>query len=678
MARWIATDIGGTFTDLVAFDEVTGAITVAKALTTPSELARGVLDAVAVADMSLSEVENFVHGCTVVINAITERKGVKTALVTTAGFRDVLEIGRGNRPDMYNLLYHKPTPFVPRELRFEVPERINFQGQVLEPLDLGALHGIAEQCRDAGVQAVAVCLLHAYANPVHEEACRERLAELLEGVSITTSSAITREWREYERTTTTVLNGYVKPVVDRYLDALEDGLNRAGFGGQLSIMQSNGGTASFSVGRELPLYLIESGPVAGVIGAAHVGELIDEPNVISLDIGGTTAKCSLIEGGVPNITTEYHLEWSSESAGYPAMVPVVDIVEIGAGGGSIAWLDAEALALGPRSAGAEPGPACYAKGGSEATVTDAQLVAGVINPDYFLGGRLSLDPVLGREAIAKLGDKVEATPEETANGVIRLANAKMINALKLVSVRRGYDPRDFVIVGTGGGGPMHVAALGAELHAKAVVIPRSPGHFSAWGMLMTQPRVDILRTWVLRPGDTAPGEIEAVFRALEAEALARFQVQDGEHVRFVLSADMRYVGQEHTARVEIASAGMPVGEIEKGFHAAHKRAYTFDLPDEVVEMVTFHVAAYRLVSRPQLVPLGADGRSTDGAQKGSRRIDFDREGVQECTVYERGLLSAGFHADGPIIVEEPASTTLVNPGQTLEVDRFGNLVIRRA
>jgi N-methylhydantoinase A len=679
MAKWIATDIGGTFTDLVLFDEASGEIAVAKASTTPGDFSRGVMAALAQGEVQLAEIDDFVHGCTVVINAITERRGAKTALVTTAGFRDVLEIGRGNRPDMYNLLYHKPLPFVPRERRFEVTERLDFRGEVIAPLDLDEVDAIAEACRRQKVDAVAVCLLHAYANPAHEEACRRRLAMQLSGVSITTSSSITREWREYERSTTTVLNSYVTPVVRRYLDALEDGLCGQGFTGRLSVMQSNGGTTSFSTGRELPLYLIESGPVAGVIGAAQVGERIGEPNVISLDIGGTTAKCSLIEGGVPKITTQYQLESSSAAAGYPVMVPVVDIVEIGAGGGSIAWVDANAMQLGPVSAGADPGPACYGRGGEEPTVTDAELVAGVINPDYFLGGKLVLDPTRACASVRRLGEAVGASIEETANGIIRLANAKMTDALKLVSVRRGYDPRDFVIVGFGGGGPMHASALSAELGAKAVVIPPHPGHFSAWGMLMTQPRIDLLRTRLLRTGEAEPEEIEGVFRSLQAEALSNCGiVGDASHVRFMLSADMRYVGQEHTARVEISSAATPVAMIEQAFHAAHRRAYTFDLPDEAVEIVTFHVAAYRQVPRPQPTRLAADGRSVDRARKGRREIDFDLAGLHSCVVYERDLLPAGFSAPGPVIIEEPAATTLAGPGQSLDVDGWGNLIIRNA
>jgi len=674
----LSTDIGGTFTDLVYFDEESRRLGVAKAPSTPGSFSQGVLDSIAVADIDLATASEFAHGCTVVINAITEKTGAKTALVTTAGFRDVLEIERGNRPDMYNLLYHKPPPFVPRELRFEVRERADWRGRVLEPLQLDDLESIVLACREQGVEAIAICFLHAYAHPEHEETCRNALRERLPDVAVATSSSITREWREFERTSTAVLSAYVQPVVDRYLRALEDGLASQGYQGGLSVMQSNGGTASFAIARQLPLHLIESGPVAGITGAARIGELLGEPNVISLDIGGTTAKCSLIEGGKPNTTTEYRLDWRPDYAGYPASVPVVDIVEIGAGGGSIAWIDDGALQVGPKSAGADPGPACYGKGGEESTVTDAEVLAGVINPEYFLGGRLTLYPDLARDAVAKIAKAVQISPEEAANGIIRLVNANMINALKLVSVRRGYDPRDFILVASGGGGPMHSGALGAELQVKRVVVPPHPGHFSAWGMLVTEPRVDLVRTQIMRTDDCQPEAIEAVYRGLEIEAKQRLRIDGDAEVSYSRSADMRYAGQEHTVSVPINEGPLSIEAIEAEFHNTHKRNYTFDLPGEPVELVTFHLAAQQAVERPTQRELPVDGRSPEAARKGTRLVDFNVDGIQTCVVLERDLLPPGFEAEGPVLVEETASTTLVHPSQTLEVDRWGNLVLHLA
>jgi len=498
MSLRVATDIGGTFTDLVAFDDEAGTLVVGKASTTPADLPLGVLDAVAAAEVSLAGVGELVHGTTVVINALTERRGARTALVTTKGFRDVLEIGRGNRPDMYNLVSRKPTPFVPRRHRFEIRERVDRHGTVLVPLELSDLEPAVEVCRRDAIEAVAVCLLHSYAHPPHEEAVRDALEAALPGLAVTISCEITREWREYERSSTTVLNAYVQPTVEQYLDALERRLRARGLQRPPRIVQSNGGTTSVANARRRPINLVESGPAAGVIGAARLGERIGEPNVLYLDIGGTTAKCSLIEGGEPQVTTEYRIEWRPDYAGYPVLVPVVELVEIGAGGGSIAWIDAGgSVRVGPRSAGAEPGPACYGRGGMQPTVTDAKLAAGVLDPDYFLGGRIRLRPELSEQALRRLGEPLGVAPEALANGIIRLVNANMISALKLVSVRRGHDPRDFVLVAAGGGGAMHAAALGAELQVRRVVLPPYAGVFSAWGMGMSEPRADAAQTRIL-------------------------------------------------------------------------------------------------------------------------------------------------------------------------------------
>ena len=377
----LASDIGGTFTDLVYFDDADGTLRTAKSLTTPGDLTQGVIDTIALSGLAPGEVDFFVHGGTTVINAITERKGARTALVTTAGFRDVLEIQRGNRPDLYNLRFEKERPFVPRLLRFEVRERMDAAGNVLRPLEKADLDHVVRRCREEEVEAIAILFLHSYVAPRHEAETAAYLRERLEGVAITASHEITREWREYERANTAVLNAYVQPIVQSYFGRLEEALGGAGVNCAYAAMQSNGGTTSFAWAKEHPITLMESGPAAGCNGAAIVGTLCDEPRVIYLDIGGTTAKCTTIEDSAPKVTTEYRLEYSRAQFGYPLRVPVVDIVEIGAGGGSIAWLDtAGLLKVGPVSAGADPGPACYGRGGSEPTVTDAKLITGVINP----------------------------------------------------------------------------------------------------------------------------------------------------------------------------------------------------------------------------------------------------------------------------------------------------------
>jgi len=683
----VAVDIGGTFTDVVAFDETSGRLVEAKASSTPRDFAQGVLDAIRTGEITPEQIGAFVHGTTTVINAITQRSGVTTALVTTAGFRDVLEIGRGNRPDMYNLKFHKPPPFVPRRLRFEVRERVTASGDVRVPLATEDFNAVVTSCREQEVAAIAICFLHSYAHPAHEVEAAAILRRRLPGVAVTASSEITKEWREYERTSTVVLNAYVQPILDHYLGNLEARLREARVPAPLFAMLSNGGTGSFAVARQQPIHLVESGPVAGVTGAALIGEMLDEPNVISLDIGGTTAKCSLIDGGEVPITTDYRLERTPSSPGYPVKVPVVDIVEIGAGGGSIAWFDrGGALRVGPTSAGADPGPACYGRGGTEPTVTDALLLSGALDPSYFLGGRMSVDVDLARRVYAPMAERLGVAVEEAAAGVIRLLNEQTIDALKLISVRRGYDPRDFTLVAFGGGGPVHAAALAEELGVKRVVIPPFPGTFSAWGMLMTQPRVDLIRTRVLRLDRTSPGELAAVFA--ESEGAAAQQLADqGFDPAAILpgrrSLDLRYHGQEHTVEVPVPRGDQALarGELETTFHDRHRRRYTFVLVDTPVEIANFRTTTFAQTARP---PGGRTKSGDDAAQatrKGARIVDFGA-GLSpgsasrvETPVYERSRLPVGFRATGPLVIEEPSATTLVRPGQQLEVDDSGNVII---
>ena len=680
MTLRVAIDIGGTFTDLVVVDGESGEVRIAKVSTTPQDLAQGVVDVIAAGKVDPAEIEELVHGTTVVINAITERKGARTALVTTRGFRDVLEIGRGNRPDMYNLVSRKPEPFVPRRHRFEIRERVDRLGRVLVPLELADLAPIVAACERDAIEAIAVCLLHSYAHPAHEQAVCALLREQLPGVAVTASSDVTREWREYERTSTAVLNAYVQPAVDRYLGELDARLAGIGLRAPLLVMQSSAGTGSLAAAQARPISLVESGPAGGVVGAARIGERIGEPNLIYLDIGGTTAKCSLIEDATVPTTTEYRIEWRPDWAGYPAMVPVVDIVEIGSGGGSIARVDpGGSIVVGPQSAGADPGPACYARGGGEPTVTDAKLVAGVLAADYFLGGRLNVRPELARAALQALGQPLGHCVEALANGIIRLADASMIGALKLVSVQRGRDPRDFVLLVGGGGGGMHAAALGAELEVRKVIVPPLSGVFSAWGMCMTTPRVDIVRTRIISALDSSSAALSGLFAELEREATAMLEREGtgraGE-ATWTRSVDARYHGQEHAVRVPVAPGPVVMAVLESDFHELHRRKYTFDLyGDAAVEYVTFHVSAHGRAPRQAASPRPSARPGSTVVPKHSRVVDFDLDGTHATAVYERGDLPIGFSARGPLVVEEPTTTTLVHPGQLLEVDDFGNLVI---
>jgi len=671
----LATDIGGTFTDLVYLDEATGDYFLAKSLSTPPQFSQGIMDAIHKSELDPAAVTGFVHGATVVINALTERKGAKTALVTTEGCRDVLEIGRANRPDIYNMRFRKQPPFVPRELRFEVVERMNYKGEVVTELDLGTVEAVAKLIEAEGCDAVAVCLLHSYANPDHELQVAARLRKLLPNVLVTASSEITREWREYERTSTAVLNAYVQPVAASYLRQLEMSLKEAGIDATIDIMKSNGGTSGLDFVVEQPIHLVESGPVGGVIGAAVLGKLIGEPNLITMDIGGTTAKCSLIENGDYKITTEYRIERDDRSAGYPIKAPVVDIVEIGAGGGSIAWIDAGgALKIGPRSAGAAPGPASYGLGGTEPTVTDANLIAGRINPDYFLGGELKLNVDKARTAFQPIAEALGVSIEKAAIGVIRLANANMINALKLVSVRRGYDPREFALIAFGGGGSMHAVALASELRIGKVIIPVAPGHFSAFGMLMANAMQDYLLTALTASVEDSRSRVESIFADLEAQAIDYFVTAGFERgqVELVRSLDMRYNGQEHTVRVRAPERALDFDELNDRFHAAHEKAYTFRLPS-LVEIVNYHVAAVVPTAKPSLAELEPGSGAL--ALKATRVVDFDIWGSLDSAVYERADLFPGCAFHGPAIVEEPAASTVVPPGVRGTVDAIGNIVL---
>jgi N-methylhydantoinase A len=678
----VASDIGGTFTDLIYLDEVTGEIGMNKASTTPHNFAVGVQDTLEKSGINVADTSFFVHGSTIIINALTERKGVKTGLITTKGFRDVLAITRANRPDIYNMYYTKPEPFVPRYLRLEVRERVNYKGEELEPLNEDDVGRAAKFFKKEGIEAIAVCLLHSYANPDHEARCGALLREMLPDVPVTLSHEICQEFREYERTNTTVLNAYVQPIAVQYLNTLEKDLGEMGMGPVEHIMQSNGGIATFEMARQAPIRTCESGPVAGVIGTAVIGHLLGEPNIISLDIGGTTVKSSLVENGVPKITTDYKIEYRRDWEGYPIKVPTVDIVEIGAGGGSIAWIDkAGSLRVGPVSAGAVPGPACYDTGGEKPTVTDANLVVGRINPDYFLGGEIKVSMDKARQSMQEIADFFDMSIEEAAMGVIRLADANMVNALKLVSVRRGYDPREFTMVAFGGGGSMHAAALGRELRVKRILVPAEPAVFSAWGMLMSDLRNDYIRTMVVRTDQIEPTELSGIFAEMEkqaAEELAAEKVQEDQMV-FQRFADMRYMGQEHTVKVPIPGGqltGKALTEINERFHQLHDQAYTFRLGSRV-ELVNFHLTALGLVEKPKITRLNKGGAGTvEGAYKGDRQVIFD-EGFLTTPTYERDLLPVGATLSGPLIIEEPAATTVVFPGQKLSVDEYGFVHIEK-
>ena len=676
----VATDIGGTFTDLVAVNQ-DGSVSSSKSHTTPGKFEQGVMDVIEANGVNPSEFASFVHGTTIVINAITERKGAKTALITSTGFRDVLEIGRGNRPDYFNLDYEKPVPFVSRYLRREVPGRINYKGEQVEPLDVSNLEAILADFKAEGVEAVAICLLNSYANAAHEEALLSRIKELWPQVSAVASYQIIREWREYERTNTAVMSAYVQPITHKYLDDLTGRLVDEGMTCPPYIMQSNCGIDTVKSARQIPITMVESGPASGVWGAAVLGNLINKSEVIALDIGGTTAKCGLITGGQVKLNTNYMIEQTDVFAGYPVMVPVVDLVEIGQGGGSIAWVDEfQRMHVGPKSAGAMPGPASYGFGGTEATTTDANLELGCINPHYFCGGALEANIEALQTSLDALSAKLGISRKDVARGIVRLANNNMVNAIKLISVNRGHDPRDFTLIAFGGGGGMHACALAKELGIKKVVIPNLSGVFSAWGMLLSDLRRDYLQTKIVEL--SAPDTVEKLnqtFSALEEAAYQEYETENipRSRVRFIRYGRLRYQNQEHSTEIELPGgtiAAQQLDDILENFHTTYEKEYTYRL-EAPVEIVTYHLIAIAEIDKLKPVKLPASDNKVEDAVKGQREVDYLEAGVHTAALYNGDLLAPGMSFVGPAIIEEAETTVVIPPAMQCQVDEYGNYQI---
>jgi N-methylhydantoinase A len=681
-----ATDVGGTFTDLVYYGSGPDGrreIRTAKSDTTPPEFERGVMAVLEKAAVDPAELSFFAHGSTVIINALTERKGVKTALITTKGFRDVLEIARGTRPDLFNFNVRKPKPFVERHLRAELDERTTFKGELRRPVDLSPLTELLAYFKAEGVEAVAICFLHAYRNPENEQRALAEIKRLWPEVSAVASHEITREWREYERTSTTVLSAYVHPVARRYIGRLEQRLADAGLKHPPYMMQSNGGIATTEAARRNPISMVESGPASGIYASAHFGRLIGEPNLIVLDIGGTTAKCALIEQGEIKITTDYAIEQDRKRAGYPIQTPVCEIVEIGNGGGSIAWVDGGGkLHVGPQSAGALPGPASYGRGGTKPTTTDANLLVGRIDPESFAGGAIAPDMAALEAAFRPVAERLGLSDRELARGIIRIANANMTNALRLVSTNKGYDPRDFTLIAFGGGGPMHCVELARELNIPKVIVPVHSAVFSALGMLLADLRRDYLLTVPTKLLPGAEAVIAATLDQMRAQALADCRA-DGSATdappRFGYLADLRYRGQEHAVTVPLVLAGeaIDLAATIDLFHDAHERRYTYRLPNEV-DLVNLRLVATIEVEKPALAEKPVTGLKLADAALGTREVDFDQKGIHATRIIDGLKLEPGMSLVGPAIVQEPSVTLVVPPGDRVSVDRYGNYHIELA
>src|ERR687897_887128 len=677
MSVRVAVDIGGTFTDATLIDEETGDVAIAKVLTTPSDPSEGFMAAFerALGRHAAQDVGFVVHATTVATNAIIEGKVARSGFVTTDGFRDLLEIARQVRPTLYDTQFEKPPPLVPRDRAVGVRERLGPAGEVLLPLDEASVREAAALLRREAAESVAVCLLHSYVNPEHERRIGAILAEELPGVPVSLSAEVAPEFREYLRASTTVINAVIRPVVERYLERIERRLADAGVQAKLLVMQSSGGVFSSEAARSRPVFMVESGPAAGVIASAYLGETLGRPDILSFDMGGTTAKVGLIQDGQPSVTKDYNVGGHAGAgigrlslSGYPVRTPVVDLVEIGAGGGSIAWVDSGGLLrVGPQSAGADPGPVCYGRGGAEPTVTDANVVLGRLNPSYFLGGEIALDVEGARAAIEeRCAGPIGLDVTEAANGIVEIANAAMVNALHLISVQRGYDPRDFVLFGFGGAGPVHANALARDAEMPTLLIPRSPGIFSATGLLTTDLKLDTAVTVMRRVDDLDAEEVEATFTELEESGRGELEREGlvGEAMSFVRKIDLRYVAQS----LELT---IPAGDDLLGrFHAEHDRTYGFAAAEEPVEVVSLRLTSVGAIAKPPPRPLESGGK----AEPKERRPVYFAEsgGYVDCPIYDRYALSAGATIAGPAVVEEFDSTNVLHPGFTVRVDDAGN------
>ena len=680
MSYRLGVDVGGTFTDLALYDTDTDRLEFAKTPSTPVNqalgVAAGIRELMERHGVSPDRIDFFIHGTTVATNTLLERKGAKTALIVTAGFRDVLQIGRQDRPDLYDWRIRRSDPLVPRHLRYEAQERVLHTGEVQTPLDEETLEDIISRVKEANVDAAAVCLLHSYANPEHEQAIGDTIRRELPDVPVSLSHEILPEFKEYERMSTTTINAYVAPVMERYLRRLEQSIADVGLKSDLYIMQSNGGTMGAETAIDRPVHTILSGPAAGVIGAVAIAQQAGKPNSISIDMGGTSFDVSLSYKGEVRRTQESELER------LPVKVPMVDIHTLGAGGGSIAWIDpGGALRVGPQSAGADPGPACYGNGGTEATVTDANLVLGRLGASSLLGGTMTLDIDLARQVIAqRIADPLGLAVEEAAEGIVQVVNASMVKGIRVVSVSKGYDPREFFLVAFGGAGPLHASELADEMDIPSVLVPVAPGVTSALGLLMADLRHDFAQT-VLKPGsELSAAEITSWFEQLESQAIEQMSREGvaAEDVSLVRAADARYVGQGYELEVIVASGKLEQSDVEdiiERFHEAHIRNYGYASRDNPVEVVNLKVTALASMPRPDLAHDSQDsGGDPSRAVIGQRDVFFKNDSKQT-NVYDRSGLLPGDVITGPAIVEQLDSTTVVWENQTAEVDKFLNLLV---
>ena len=686
----LGVDIGGTFIDLVLFDQRTGELIREKLLTPDTDLSEAVLEGVRSllekSGVSTDQILNAIHGTTLVANTIIERNGALTGLITTKGFRDALEIGREGRYDIYDLFLELPKPLVPRHLRVEVTERLDPNGVVLIPLEEEDLRGAVDRLIQEGVKAVAVSLIHAFRNPEHEKRIKARLERIQPDLSVSISSEVVPEIREYERTSTTTANAYVQPVVSRYLNGLEDRLSELGLKGRLYVLLSDAGLATCETASAFPVRLVESGPAGGVLAGLHYGQQCGGDHIFTFDMGGTTAKTALIDRGEPflvNQTEVARIYRFKKGSGLPLKVPVVEMIEIGAGGGSIARVDGMGLLrVGPNSAGAHPGPACYGFGGGDPTVTDADLVLGYLNPDFFLGGRMGLRLDLAVDAIERVVARpLNLTLKRAAWGIHQIVNEGMANAARIHAVERGRDVHAYTLVATGGAGPVHACGVAERLRMKTVVFPVGAGVASSFGFLLAPVAFDFVKTFLGRLNDLDEGVISGLYREMEEtgrDTLIQAGVKLGE-IRFLRTADLRYVGQGSEVRCPIPLGEVPL-DFQKVYQAAfedeYRRLYGRICPDVDVEAVNWRLRATG--PKPDVHSPGVRVSDSGETIKGYREVCFrEEEGFISCPVYDRYEIPQGSELPGPAVVEERESTVLLLPGWNARMNEYGSLVAQK-
>lgn len=672
MSTIIGIDIGGTFTDFVAYDSEAGRIENWKNLTTPADPISGVMEGLSKVP-DLAGVDKVRLGTTIATNALLTRRGARVAYVTTKGFRDVPFIQRGDRRSHYDITWIKTRPLVARADCFEVDERLTAKGEVLTPLDEAAVRELAARIRaDGGIEAVAICTLFSYIDPAHEARIREILAEELPGLPISVSYDVLPKWKEYDRASTTIADAYLKPVVSKNFHRMQARFAEVGIGDRVGVIKSNGGESTLEGAAAAPVQMTLSGPTGAAVGTRVLSELTGIPNLVVFDMGGTSTDCSTVADSKEHVTTSFEIEW-----GIPIQIPMIDIHTIGAGGGSIAWIDKGGmLRMGPQSAGAAPGPACYGRGGTEATVTDANVVLGRISPDNFLGGRMKLDEAAARAAVGRIAEKLAMSVDDCAFAMVQIANNNMLGALRAVLLQRGLDPRDFTLVASGGAGPVHVCDLMEISGIPQGLVPNYPGQFSAFGFIMTDARVDRHRT-VQQVSRAFDGErATRAMTELVTGAIAELKQQGyEERIEIHRSIEARYFGQNH--ELELSFPGnvfdaASIADMWARFHREHEARFGFSIPGETIETVNLKVVAVAVSEKPALRELPETAAVPHPT--GRRRVRY-ADGWHEVPVFDRDALRRNDRIHGPAVIEESASVTILQPGQHLTVDRLGNLIL---